>query len=81
MSVPPKTDPRWRAFARGEIDGPFEVLAVQILAMRMRIAQRRDNGAALDQRVHEVHDFFQNNLSLAERDLSAVLGTRERTSL
>ncbi len=47
--------------------------------MRMRIAQRRDNGAELDSRVSEVVDFFHHNLSVAERDLAIVLGTLGRT--
>ena len=80
VRVPPKSDPRWRFFARGEVKGPFDVLAVQVLAMRMRIAQRRDNGAGLDERINEVYEFFRNNTHITERDLRTVLGTLERTS-
>lgn len=71
--LPPRTARCWVAFAEGRIEGPFDLLAVRVLAMRMRIASRRaPDREDLARRVDEVYAFFAANEALAEADLKRI---------
>lgn len=74
MNLPPVSAKCWVAFAEGRVRGPFELLAVRVLAIRMRIAaQRNPSPEALRKRIEEVRAFFEDNEENARPDLQRII--------
>lgn len=74
-SLPPKTDQHWRDVATGKISKPWEMLALKILMTRITTSTAADPSPAnVDKCAAEIHDFFEKNMKLAQKDLAGIFG-------
>jgi hypothetical protein len=70
MSVPAKSDPRWRTLLEGAQDPQLSTLATKLMVQRLRQAVKRDP-TSLSASIAEIHDFFTTN-AFAHRDLAVL---------
>ena len=70
MSVPAKSDPRWRNLLEGSQDPKLSALATKLMVQRLRQAVKRDP-SSLSVSIGEIHDFFTTN-TFAHRDLAVL---------
>lgn len=72
--VPPKSHPVLRALVTGEAKPDLQCLALKILLGRLQMTTRFDPSEAnVTAQISALHEFFEKNESLAQRDLRAIL--------
>ncbi len=69
MTIPPKSDPRWRDLLLGE-ERRFESLATTLVLVRLRDAVTAD-AARTESAIEELHGYFAGS-SFAAHDLPSL---------
>jgi hypothetical protein len=69
MSIPAKSDPRWKKLLSGSDQPPFSSLAIRLLVTRLRQDVAKTPGS-MTTAIDELYGFFSNN-KFAEKDVNA----------
>jgi len=71
--IPPKTDPKWAALVKGEINYRFSSASASMLFFCLRAKVRSDNSAAtLQQSIDEAHVFLTKYERTLQPDIKAI---------
>ncbi len=72
-TIPPKTDPRWRALVAGENAKPVRLLALKFMLTRIHQEVAKDHSpATIDKNVDELHRFFAEHPQMVAADLATL---------
>lgn len=71
--IPPKTDPKWAALLKGDVNYRFSSAAASMLFFCLKSKIKADNTAAtLQQCTDEAHVFFTKYERILQQDIRAI---------
>jgi hypothetical protein len=73
MAVPPKTDPRWRAFVTIPGTYSFQLLATKIAYNRVKRIVSQGDESSINEAIDLLHGFFSKNERITTEDLRKAL--------
>jgi hypothetical protein len=77
ISVPAKTDPRWRNLVLGTQPVVPKLLALKFMLSRITLATRNDQSPATVQKgIDELFEFFQRNPKIVAADAASLFPSR-----
>lgn len=74
MSIPSKTDPRWKTLVTGNTAYALKGLATRMMLTRVRLMGSRRDPKSQEEAIDTAYDFFTKNLEAAREDIRTIFG-------
>jgi hypothetical protein len=73
LMIAPKTDPKWAALVKGQLECKFSNPPASMLLWRLKCVLRRDpSPTAVNKAIDEMHAFFSKYENQVQSDLNTI---------